>query len=481
MSYHPLLKSVFSMIGINFAISCVNIVKNICLARLIAPNYFGIMAMALIYVSITYRFAGVLAQRMALFHASQKEQPDQYEAHFFISLAMVLLSVPVVVGVAYVLEAESRPDIFWLSLVFLGFSCFELISMTALYRLEKRLDYQTICWIRIVSLFVGLVGTAYCVYYKLYLQALMVDRGLMIIVASTLYWLCGRWWPQRLCSWKTLRWYLSYGKGFWLMEVADAVKNEVIEFTVGRWAGVISLAFYRKGSTFARLPLVTLVNNAIGVVLPVYVKYRDDKRKTVFILSQFTRLTIGAMGLIYGVLFVVADPFVVLVLGEPWRTIIPFFRLFCILSFIKTFTHNISDYLSVSGLQRVSIKNEFFLLIWIVIFVSLLSFWLGIRGIVIGLICAYLPSIVYLYRQLKRYKDISLYGIALRGFLVFAASMWLSTWLIRKGESLVMGNWNQVILKAGIYGLVYGVLWIVVEGKQAYQVWAAWKGLNVVK
>jgi O-antigen/teichoic acid export membrane protein len=250
---------------------------------------------------------------------------------------------------------------------------------------------------------------------------------------------------------------------------------------VGRWAGVISLAFYRKGSTFARLPLVTLVNNAIGVVLPVYVKYRDDKRKTVFILSQFTRLTIGAMGLIYGVLFVVADPFVVLVLGEPWRTIIPFFRLFCILSFIKTFTHNISDYLSVSGLQRVSIKNEFFLLIWIVIFVSLLSFWLGIRGIVIGLICAYLPSIVYLYRQLKRYKDISLYGIALRGFLVFAASMWLSTWLIRKGESLVMGNWNQVILKAGIYGLVYGVLWIVVEGKQAYQVWAAWKGLNVVK
>lgn len=366
----------------------IQFVLTIILARVLAPNDFGLVALVMVFIAI----ANVFVQSGLNTALVQKKDSDNldFSSVFIASLSIsaILYSILFFCApfIAHFYNNESLiPVIRVLALtLFLGAINSVQLAYISRNMLFKKLFYRSLGAMipsGVLGVIFALIGFG--------VWSLVIQQLSNAFLAIVIMWFTVPWRPKLEFSFSRLKRLFSFGWKLLCSSLLDTGYNNLTGLIIGKMFSPADLAYYNRGDHFPSF-LVNNINSSIqSVMLPSLSEYQDDKEK----MKRLTRRAIKTSSFVIIPLMVglcvLAKPVILLLLGEKWLPSVPFIQVYCfIYMFYPIHTSNLS---AINAMGR----SDIFLKLEILKKIVGLSFLLGglylFRspiGIAYGAICA---------------------------------------------------------------------------------------------
>lgn len=294
-----------------------SLVRSIALARLLTPEIFGLMGLAMIVVRAIETFTRPgIAQALI---ARQKAFDEASTTAFTLLIARgVLLAGALAAAAPWVARfyeaAELERILQVLSAVFLIGS---LNNINIIAR-QKELDFRRLTYLSQTTTLIGTVVTIAAAYWLRSVWALVIGQLVSLSLHAVLSYalIPGR---MRLgVNREVARDLFAYGKFITGSSVVLFTATELDSAVIGKVLGTEQLGFYTLAFTIAHLATANLSKIASSVMMPAYSKLQSDiaalRRAFIRTLSLVLFIVLPAsVGLI-----VIAEPLMIVVYGDKW-------------------------------------------------------------------------------------------------------------------------------------------------------------------
>lgn len=332
-------------------------VVSIVLARLLAPENFGLIAIVTIIISI----ANVFIQSGLGTALIQKKDADDldFSSVFYASLSLatiiytgIFFTTPLIAQ--FYNNDELIPIIRVLTLtLFIGVFSSIQYAYVARNMMFKKLFFRSMGSI-IPSSIVG-ISLAFAGFG---VWALVAQQLFSASLSVIILWFTVPWRPRLSFSFQRLGKLFSFGWKLLLSSILDTIYSQIQGIVIGKMFSPTSLAFYDRGSHFPYI-IVNNINNSIqAVMLPSLAAYQDDRPQ---VKKMMRRAIVTSSFLIIPMmagLAAIAEPLVLVLLGEKWLPCVPFVRIFCFFyAFYPIHTSNLSA-INALGRSDIFLKLE---------------------------------------------------------------------------------------------------------------------------
>lgn len=368
----------------------VSFVVSIVLARILAPEDYGTIALVTVFTAILQVFVDS-GLGTALIQKKDADDLD-FSSVFYFNFAMCLvLYLGMFIAAPYIAifyeDMTLTPVIRVLSLTIV-ISGVKGIQQAYVSRnmLFKRFFFSTIGG-TIFSAFLG-IGLAFSGYG---VWALVAQQLSNTMIDTLILWITVKWKPKKEFSWKRLRTLFSYGWKLLVSSLLDTVYNNLRNLIIGKMYSSADLAYYNQGDKFPKI-IVTNINTSIdSVLLPTMSNEQDDRNRIKSMTRRAIKTSTYVMApLMMGLAFC-AESIVKIVLTDKWLPCVPFLRLFCITyMFWPVHTANLN---AIKAMGR----SDWFLKLEIVkkivgLFFLLSSMWFGVMAMAYSLLLSSILS-----------------------------------------------------------------------------------------
>jgi lipopolysaccharide exporter len=316
------------MIAMRWVTRCIGLVSTVILARLLTPDDFGVVAIALLVVGLleTVSYLGV---DLSLIKNRQAGRED-FDSAWTIQLgqgaliaAVLLLSAPLVASffnepraAAVVAVLAARPII-------------EALQNIGIVNFRKDLDFAREFRFNLIAKVLGaLIQLTAAVVFRNY-WALVTGMLAAALVATVLSYAMHPYRPRLSLAragkiFSFSQWLLVARLGSYLSRRAD-------EFLVGRLIGTSAMGGYRVVNELASAPTTEIIMPMRRALFPALAQFADDNAAYQRTVAQtLGGVTVICVGLGVG-LACVAELVVPLVLGSKWLETIPIMRWLALL------------------------------------------------------------------------------------------------------------------------------------------------------
>ena len=307
----------------------VSFIVSIVLARILAPEDYGTIALVTVFTTILQVFVDS-GLGTALIQKKDADDLDFSSVFYFNFIICLILYVGIFIAAPYIAifynDATLIPVIRVLSLTIV-ISGVKGIQQAYVSRnmLFKKFFFSTIGG-TIFSAFLG-VGMA-CAGFGVW--ALVAQQLSNTTIDTLILWITVKWRPKKKFSWNRLKELLTFGWKLLVSSLLDTAYNNLRNLIIGKMYSSADLAFYNQGDKFPKV-IVTNINTSIdSVLLPTMSNAQDDREH----VKQMTRRAIKTSTYVMAPLMMwlafCAEPIVRIVLTEKWLSCVPFLRIFCI-------------------------------------------------------------------------------------------------------------------------------------------------------
>ncbi len=430
----------------------VSFIVSIVLARLLAPEVYGTIALVTVFTTILNVFVDS-GFGNALIQKKDADDLDFSTVFYFnitvcgILYILMFAAAPLIAG--FYSDRSLTPVIRVLSLT-LVISGVKNVQQAYVSRTMqfKRFFFATLG---------GTVGAAVLgiamAYFGFGVWALVAQQIFNATVDTIILWITVKWRPKKMFSWQRLKGLFAYGWKLLASALLDTVYRDLQQLIIGKLYTKTDLAQYNRGSQFPNL-IVSNVNSSIdSVLLPVMSMAQDSAKEVKAMTRRAMKISTYVMAPMMMGLAFIGEPVVRLILTEKWLPCVPFMRIFCITyMFYPVHTANLN---AIKAMGR----SDLFLKLEIVkkimgLTVLLLTMWHGVMVMAYSLLfTSVLSQIINSwpnkkllnYSYLEQLKDI-LPGILLA--VVMGCCVYPIQWL---GLPDIVTLLIQVPLGAGIY------------------------------
>lgn len=305
------------------------LVVQIFLARILAPELFGVLAILLVLVNI----ADALAQSglgTALIQYENVKDEDYSTAlwlSMFIGLiayAVLFLAAPLISTLYGIADLTVLLRVLALRIPINSF-----ISIQRSY-LQRQLDFQKLFRANFCAALVsGLIGIALAIaglgVWALIAQVLLQSCLACILMQRLVPWRLRLVFDRSIA--KTL---FSYGWKISATSVIDAIYNGISELVIGKACSISDLGYYSQGRKWPIAGIGVLSTTVQNVLFPAFsVLKKDSERlhsaiKMALVTGSFLIVPVSIF------LIVSAEPAVSLLLTEKWLPCVPIFQATCV-------------------------------------------------------------------------------------------------------------------------------------------------------
>ena len=407
----------------------VTFIVSIVLARILAPEDYGQIALITVFTTIMQVFVDS-GLGTALIQKKDADDLD-FSSVFYFNFVVCLILYAVMFGAApfiagFYNDSSLTPIIRVISLTIV-ISGVKGIQQSYVSRnmLFKRFFYATLGG----TTFSAFLGIALA-YAGFGVWAIVAQQLFNTAIDTLILWLTVKWRPKRMFSWERLKGLLSFGWKMLASSLLDTVYNNIRSLIIGKMYSSSDLAYYDQGKKFPNV-IVTNINTSIdSVLLPTMASTQDDAGRVKSMTRRAIKTSTYIMApLMMGLAFC-AEPIVELVLTDKWLPCVPFLRIFCITyMFYPIHTANLN---AIKAMGRSDLFLKLEIAKKVVGMALLLStMWFGVMamayslliGTVTGMIINSWPNRKLLnYSYLEQMRDI-LPGIALAVFMGFCVNL----------------------------------------------------------
>lgn len=288
------------------------------LARLLAPEAFGVMAMATAITSFV-----ALVSELGLTAATiQRPHVDQnlVSGLFFVGLATSLVLMPVTCALAPLAGWAFEDARVTIPIIVLSVS-FPLSALGAQHTalLLRSMRWMTLQWTGLVGHAAGgLAGVLIAWKTDLGYWALVVTALVAQLVTLSLIWIVCPWRPSLVTNWLDVRSSLRFGAYLAASGVVNFFHRQLDNIIVGLQFGATELGYYSRGYQMMLLPLNVFNGPLSSALEPSLsrVQSQPERWRQAFLdaLGLVTFLGAG----VAAALIATADPLVIMIYGPAW-------------------------------------------------------------------------------------------------------------------------------------------------------------------
>lgn len=326
-------KIVFKNFIWRFAERCgaqlVTFIVSIVLARILAPEDYGTIALVTVFTTILQVFVDS-GLGTALIQKKEADDLDFSSVFFFNFAVCLILYIGMFIAAPFIAEfyndssLTSVVRVISLTIVISGVKGIQqaYVSRNMMF---KRFFFSTIGG-TIFSAVFGIV----LAYQGFGVWALVAQQLTNTAIDTLILWLTVKWRPKLMFSWNRLKTLLVFGWKLLVSALLDTCYNNLRNLIIGKMYSSADLAYYNQGDKFPKV-IVTNINTSIdSVLLPTMSSAQDDRERVKNMTRRAIKTSTYVMApLMMGLAFC-SVPIVHLVLTDKWLPCVPFLRIFCV-------------------------------------------------------------------------------------------------------------------------------------------------------
>jgi O-antigen/teichoic acid export membrane protein len=327
------------------------------LARLLAPEDYGLMAM----VAVALGFASVFSDLGVNSAYVQRQDVTlaQRSSLFWLNIAMgggltllVLICSRLIAG--FFGDARLTPLLMIASMHFVVSALGQQVKMTA----EKALDFRPIALIEIISAAFAFAAAVIAAYAGLGVYALILGSIINAAVSTVLAWLflsCG-WRPMCRLQWADVRSFLGFGGALVANNIVNEVNRSIDLLLGGRMLAASALGLYSlpRQVVFHIQGMVNPIITRVG--FPLIAQVQADIPKVRSIYLKTLNMTAATNAPLYVGIAFFAPEVVSIMLGDKWLSVTDLLRLLAIWGFLRSTGNPVGSLLLGMGRADLALK-----------------------------------------------------------------------------------------------------------------------------
>lgn len=335
----------------------VSLIVSIVLARLIAPDHFGAIAI----VSVLITLCNVFVSNGFGNALIQAEGADStvFNAIYYFSL-IVALGIYVIIYIAapYIASFYNMPilePVIRVMGIRLPIASLNTVQHAYLVRrLEFKKFFLTTLSGTVISAVVGITMA----YMEFEIWALVAQYLTNVTIDTILlFFTCG-WRPTLKADWKNGVKLLPFGIKVLGTALVANIYDEISDLLIGKKFSVSSLAYYTKGKQFPSI-IVTNINSSISRVLfSAMAKYQSDIVRVKGMIRRSIKINIFVIAPVMIGMTVCAESIIRIVLSEKWIGSTIFLRVFCAMFFFRSLCNTIAQGFNAIGKSGIIFKIQ---------------------------------------------------------------------------------------------------------------------------
>ena len=455
-------RGVFWMFALRIADRGVSLVRTIVLARLLAPDDFGVMGVALLMLS------GLEVVTMTGFDAALIQKKGRIESYLDAAWAAqfirgLLLAIVLFLAAPLVAIFFEEPRV---TLVLQVLALSELIkgcqSIGIVY-FHKDLEFHKEFAYRFTNTIVKLAVSIPAALILRDALALVIGVVIGDVVSCLMSYALHPYRPRLRFEWDKMKELFGFGKWILGSSLLTFLCNQGDDVFLGKMLGPATLGLYQMAYLISNLPATEITHVAARVSFPAYAKLQDslDKLREMH-LAVLRLVALVSVPLATGILLFARDV-TALLLGPKWEPMVPAMQLLVFWGLMRSVGAPIGSLLQASGRLRVHTRLQLtkFLLLAICIY-PMTKAW-GMTGTALAVVVHTLPIEVYVHYLAVRLlrSPVVPYLQSLLFPLLASSIMFLAVWTLKMlifQSVSVIGLVVLVVIGWLTYAAVIGLL-----------------------
>jgi len=443
----------------------VGFLANIALMRLIAPEAFGVLSMAVVLVSFGRKMIG-FGFNYALIHR-QEDVPNAVGAH----LTLNLVSAMLIFGAA--VAATPLVGHFYgrlTALVVIGVAleaAFEYAGFTPRLLLEKQVEFRELMLLNLgVTIGVNVVAVLLALLWP-NVWVLLIRLALSQAATTVGYWLLNRHPPIAAPSRSMLRWFFQYGGPLWVSGIATFAIFQWDNFLVGSMIDKVALGYYDRAYQLAVLPTTMVTGIIARVAFPLYSQLQNDRERLSEAFATVLRLIVLlsaplAIGLAY-----CAPEFVSVIFGATWAPMANLVRLLLLYQVMRPMFDDVGELFAAVGQPRLISRIQ----LWQTAVMALLTpaavyFWKA-EGAAVAVGVVMLVGVALAYRNLRAHVTVNVWRVIVLPIGLCLAAAGPAEWALRQLPPA--GDLGRLFEKIGLFAAATLLLVGATQGRQLWR------------
>ena len=456
----------------------ISIVVNLILARLLAPELFGTVAIVLLFTEVLTVFIDS-GFGTALIQKKDSDDLDFSSVFFFNIVMCAALYVLLFACAPWLSRIYHKPE---LTKIFRVVGTVLLISgvrnvqqaYVSRNMLFKRFFFSTLggtVSAAVVGIWMAYKGYGVWAYVCQYL----VNN----LVGTIILWFTVDWRPKMQFSFQRLKVLFSYGWKLLVSSLLNTISEKLRPLIIGYRFTSSDLAFYNEGMLFPNL-IVENVNASIdSVLLPALSEQQDSTENVKAMTKRAVQISSYILWPMMLGLFACAGSIVKLILGEEWMDCVPFIRIFALYYVLYPIHTANLNAIKAMGRSDIFLKLEIIKkIIDVIIVVSTL--FIGVKAMAAGLLVDGVLSLL-----INSFPSKKLFGYGfleqLRDIAPTVALAVLMSAAVMAVELLKLGTLTTLILQILLGVAIYAAGSVLTKSESLFYVINIAKGLLLKK
>lgn len=300
------------------------VLSTVIISRLLAPDDYGVMAMAAPFVGFILLFQdfGLSAATIQ----AREMTAERSNALFWINMALS--------GAIFVLLLAAAPLAGWFygdaraGYVVAASAVGVLLSGTAMQHgalLNRDMRFFALSAIDVANAVVTFLGALIAAWFLRNYWALWIGTMAGTLVQVVLTWLATPWRPSWRATFSGTGQMTRFGGSLTGFNVINYVARNADSVLIAKFAGTAALGLYDRSYKLMMLPLQT-INGPLGrLMLPVLSRLMDEpeRYRRAFVMAVRALMLVAVPGI--AVAAATSDRLMIFLLGEPWAAAGPIF------------------------------------------------------------------------------------------------------------------------------------------------------------
>ena len=307
----------------------VSFVVSLILARILSPDDYGVIALAMTFMSLAAVFINS-GFATALIQKKDADSTD-FSTIFYCSLAcsaliygILFVSAPAISAFYRTPELTPILRVMALQIPISVYNSVQLAYISRHMLFRKVFVTSTVNGLVSGAVGIGMAMAGFGVW------ALVAQNMMATVANSVMLTLFVPWRPELKFSWKSAKGLMNYGSKILLADLSGTFFYELRGVIIGRVYTTADLAFYNKGQHLPYLVTSNLSNIVKAVLFPAFANQSDNMQVVRGLVRRCLRVMAYIIAPCMLGMAAVMEPLILFLFTEKWEAAIDFGRLVCI-------------------------------------------------------------------------------------------------------------------------------------------------------
>ena len=398
----------FWKFGERLCIQIINMIVSIVLARKIAPDAYGTLALAFVFMSFLQIFADC-GLGIALIQKKDADDLD-FSSVFYLNILICIFLYIILYVISPFISKYYNNEVLSLVIKIMGIN---IIIFGINNTLNSYISHKLIFKKNFIpSLLSSLIGGGVGIWgaYKGYgVWALVINSIVVSIIGTILLWFAVGWYPKLTFSLTRIKPLIKFAYKLQVSSIIDTIYKNLRVLIIGKIYTTNDLAYYNKGRMYPVLICDNINNTISNILFPIFTKKQDDTMMLQNMMRRSLKVCSYIIFPIMGGLAAVSSELIPFLLTKKWTPCIPYLYIYCFCKACEPIqTTNLSAIRAVGRsdiILKLEIYKKIFGIFLICITMKISVFALGVSLVIYSIYALILnsyPNRILFYYSLKR-------------------------------------------------------------------------------